>query len=165
MEEKPLDPDRRGCSVLSDRQLLDLAELGCRVQTIYGYPQDIEWALMDGEFVLFQTRPMTSFSFDPEIGQWTSGNYREVLPGFASPLALSLSLEHDYGRAFTEFFRKIGLGNPPPGTIWWLTISMPALWRRTAVTDGRRCLPIALADGRIETSTSIPSRCNSLQIT
>jgi len=125
VREEPLPSAQHGRPVLSDERLLELTELGYRVQALYGYPQDIEWALVDegptshmGGFVLLQTRPLTSYSFDPGLGQWTSGNYREVLPGFASPLAMSLSLEHDYGRALSEFFRDIKMGEAPPGTVW-----------------------------------------------
>jgi pyruvate,water dikinase len=69
VREESLPPDQRDRTVLSDGQVLELTELGYRVQALYGYPQDIEWALVDGEFVLLQTRPLTSFSFDPELGQ------------------------------------------------------------------------------------------------
>ena len=128
VREEPLSPDRRDRPVLSDEQLLNLTDLGYRVQALYGYPQDIEWALVDGAFVLLQTRPLTSFSFDPGLGQWTSGNYREVLPGLASPLAMSLSLEHDYGRALSEFFRDIKMGEAPPGTVWGRPFFGRAYW-------------------------------------
>jgi len=99
---------------LTDEQLLQLTELGFRVQAIYGYPQDIEWALVDGEFDVLQTRPMTSFSFDPNMGQWTSGNHREVFPGFPSPLSISLSLRHEYAAAMKGFFLKLSMGKTPP---------------------------------------------------
>jgi phosphohistidine swiveling domain-containing protein len=126
--EEALPPSQHGHPVLSDQQLLDLTELGYRVQAIYGYPQDIEWALVDGSLALLQTRPLTSFSFDPSLGQWTSGNYREVLPGFASPLAMSLSLEHDYGRALSEFFRDIRMGEASPNTVWGRPFFGRAYW-------------------------------------
>jgi phosphohistidine swiveling domain-containing protein len=128
VREEPLPPDQHDRAVVGDEQLLQLTELGYRVQALYGYPQDIEWALVDGTFVLLQTRPLTSFSFDPGLGQWTSGNYREVLPGFASPLAMSLSLEHDYGRALSEFFRDIKMGEAPPGTVWGRPFFGRAFW-------------------------------------
>ncbi len=116
--EVAVPPDRRGRPVLDDRQLLELAELGYQVQALYGFPQDVEWALADGHFYLLQTRPMTAFQFDPGMGQWTSANHREVLPGFASPLSLSLSLEIEYGRALAGMFRDLKMGEAPPGTVW-----------------------------------------------
>ncbi|WP_169239870.1 PEP/pyruvate-binding domain-containing protein, partial [Candidatus Roseilinea sp. NK_OTU-006] len=126
--EQPLAPQQQAQAVLDDAQALELAALGQRVQALYGYPQDIEWAWVDGRFVLLQTRPLTSFSFDPALGQWTSGNYREVLPGFACPLALSLSLEHEYGRSLSQFVREIKLGEAPPGTVWGRPFFGRAYW-------------------------------------
>ena len=118
VQEAPVPADRRGYPVLDEAQLLELAELGYRVQAFYGYPQDVEWALADGRFFVLQARPLTAFQFDPELGQWTSANYREVLPGFASPLSLSISLEREYGRALATLFRDLKMGEAPPGTIW-----------------------------------------------
>ncbi len=141
VREEALAPERYGRPVLGDEQLLELMDLGCRVQAIYGYPQDVEWALVDGEFVLLQTRPLTSFSFDPGLGQWTSGNYREVLPGFASPLAMSLSLEHDYGRALSEFFRDIKMGEAPPGTVWGRPFFGRAYWNVGVVKQFAALIP------------------------
>ena len=37
-----------------------LAELGNRIETHYGKPQDIEWALADDEIFVVQSRPITS---------------------------------------------------------------------------------------------------------
>jgi pyruvate,water dikinase len=45
---------------LSDEHILKLARLGDRIEAIYGFPQDIEWAWADGEFQLLQARPITS---------------------------------------------------------------------------------------------------------
>ena len=50
---------------------------------------------------------------------------------------------------------------PAPGTLWREVISIPALVRWTEVSPGRRCLPIEAADGKSDTSTSIPSRWSS----
>jgi phosphohistidine swiveling domain-containing protein len=118
IKEVELASDEAARTSLSDAQLLELADLGVRVQKLYGYPQDIEWAMMDGQFVILQTRPMTSFSFDPQMAQWTSGNHREVLPGFPSPLSISLSLRHEYGAALSEVFRANKMGESKPGTEW-----------------------------------------------
>ncbi|SDB93204.1 pyruvate, water dikinase [Raineyella antarctica] len=46
--------------VLTDAQVADLAALGRRIQDEYDNPQDIEWALVDGELHVLQTRAITS---------------------------------------------------------------------------------------------------------
>ncbi|MCE2415762.1 hypothetical protein J4G07_17395 [Candidatus Poribacteria bacterium] len=45
---------------LTDAQLKELTQLGRQVETYYGQPMDIEWALADGQFVLLQSRYITT---------------------------------------------------------------------------------------------------------
>ncbi len=45
---------------LTDAQLKELTHLGMRVETHYGHPMDIEWALTDGQFMLLQSRHITT---------------------------------------------------------------------------------------------------------
>ncbi len=45
---------------LSDGEVLELSEVGKRIEAHYGAPQDIEWGLVDGRFYLLQTRPITT---------------------------------------------------------------------------------------------------------
>jgi len=55
------DETSHGASqALSDEQILDLVRLGRQVENLYGIPQDIEWALVDQQLHLLQTRPITS---------------------------------------------------------------------------------------------------------
>jgi pyruvate, water dikinase len=57
-----LDPAEGGRRVLTDQQILDLAELGMSVERHYGSPQDIEWAGIDTEISLVQSRPITTLN-------------------------------------------------------------------------------------------------------
>ena len=45
---------------LTDAQLKELTQLGMQVETHYGQSMDIEWALTDGQFVLLQSRYITT---------------------------------------------------------------------------------------------------------
>ncbi|HET9722052.1 MAG TPA: PEP/pyruvate-binding domain-containing protein [Candidatus Saccharimonadales bacterium] len=45
---------------LSEEDVLELAELGVKVEQHYGRPQDIEWAQVDGKFYILQSRPITT---------------------------------------------------------------------------------------------------------
>jgi len=107
VREVAVPEDRRIQPCLTDQQLLRLMQLGYRVQEIYGYPQDIEWALHEGEFYVLQARPLTSYTFAPEIGQWTSANFREVMPGFITPLSFSINIGYEWGRALEEIFQRL----------------------------------------------------------
>ena len=55
---------RQDVPSLTDAELQQLAHLGRQVETHYGQPMDIEWALADGQFVLLQSRYITTPS-DP----------------------------------------------------------------------------------------------------
>jgi pyruvate,water dikinase len=46
--------------VLSDAEILQIATLGRRVEERYGSPQDVEWAIGDGDVWLVQARPITT---------------------------------------------------------------------------------------------------------
>lgn len=48
------------CQALPDAQVLALADLGRRVEALYGEPQDIEWAWAGDALYLLQSRPITS---------------------------------------------------------------------------------------------------------
>ncbi|MGE5593688.1 MAG: PEP/pyruvate-binding domain-containing protein [Betaproteobacteria bacterium] len=125
----PVPEDMRACRTLDDAALLCLAHLGERIQEEYGLPQDVEWAMSGKEVFILQARPMTAFSFAPDFGEWTSANFREVMPGFASYLSQSLSFHHDFARATEEVFKRTRLyRRDDAGTTWAATFFGHGYW-------------------------------------
>ncbi|OYR40119.1 phosphoenolpyruvate synthase [Halorubrum sp. Eb13] len=59
-----VDEERRTARVLSDAEIGDLVALGERVEDHYGTPQDVEWAIRDGEIYMLQSRPITTIQED-----------------------------------------------------------------------------------------------------
>lgn len=57
----------------------DIAKIAKRIETHFGTPQDIEWALADGEFYILQARPITTL---PDEGPEVIPIPIEVPPGF-----------------------------------------------------------------------------------
>ncbi len=49
-------------AVLREAQVLELAQIGQRIEKHYGKPQDIEWALFDNQFYIVQSRPITTLA-------------------------------------------------------------------------------------------------------
>jgi pyruvate, water dikinase len=47
--------------VLDPEELVTLAGLGRSLEECFGSPQDVEWAIADGELYLLQSRPVTTF--------------------------------------------------------------------------------------------------------
>jgi pyruvate, water dikinase len=81
---------------ITDDQVIELARIGRRIQEHYGSPQDIEWAIQDGDIYIVQTRPVTAVGHPSEAGRPTEE--REVLvrglpasPGSASGTARILA--------------------------------------------------------------------------
>ncbi|PSQ01394.1 phosphoenolpyruvate synthase [Halobacteriales archaeon QS_5_70_17] len=52
--------EKRNRKVLEDGEIERLVELGRRVEDHYGDPQDVEWAIVDGEVFMLQSRPITT---------------------------------------------------------------------------------------------------------
>ncbi|TKX84562.1 phosphoenolpyruvate synthase, partial [Halorubrum sp. SS5] len=59
-----VEEERRHERVLSDAEIGDLVELGERVESHYGAPQDVEWAIYDDEIYMLQSRPITTIRED-----------------------------------------------------------------------------------------------------
>jgi pyruvate,water dikinase len=55
-KEIAVTPDKMDAPTLSERQVLDLGEIGLKIETLFGYPQDIEWAYEGEELFILQSR-------------------------------------------------------------------------------------------------------------
>jgi pyruvate, water dikinase len=60
VSERPLAPDEGGARKAGDELLAQLARLGDDLEQRVGVPQDIEWAVQDGELYVLQARPVTA---------------------------------------------------------------------------------------------------------
>ncbi len=49
-----------GKQKLSDKQIIKLAELCQKIEKLFKYPQDIEWAFAKGKIYILQSRPITT---------------------------------------------------------------------------------------------------------
>ncbi|WP_336326157.1 phosphoenolpyruvate synthase [Halovenus sp. HT40] len=60
--EREVPADKQNEQVLSEAELEELRETGEMIEEYYGEPQDVEWAIYDGELYLLQSRPITTIS-------------------------------------------------------------------------------------------------------
>ncbi len=60
VRERELAPEEGGARTLDEDQLRALAELGAGLEERLGAPQDIEWAIENGELYVLQARPVTT---------------------------------------------------------------------------------------------------------
>jgi pyruvate,water dikinase len=89
--EVEVPEDERNARVLDDDEIARLVELGREVEEYYDAPQDVEWAMVDGDVYMLQSRPITTISDEEEHETDESGEAEEVLlsglgasPGVAS---------------------------------------------------------------------------------
>ncbi len=47
---------------LSEEQLKELVKIGKQIEYLYGHPQDIEWVMDNNEFLIVQSRPITTLA-------------------------------------------------------------------------------------------------------
>ena len=94
--QETLSAAQREQTVLTDAQILALAELGSEVESHYGTPQDIEWAIADGQIYLLQARPITSLypidglqSPDDSLHIFFSLGHQQSMLRAMAPLSIS----------------------------------------------------------------------------
>lgn len=88
-------PGRGSGPVLTDAQLLRLAELGARIATSLGHPQDVEWCLRDDEIYVVQSRPITTLfpappAPDGEVHVYISVGHQQMMTDAMKPLGISV---------------------------------------------------------------------------
>lgn len=59
-EEKPVPAAKRDKQKLSEKQILELADICKKIENHYEFPCDIEWAIERGKFYITQSRPITT---------------------------------------------------------------------------------------------------------
>ncbi len=78
----PVPPEKRSQQKLPDNKIVELAKIGRMIEDIYGFPQDIEWALEEGRLYIVQSRAITTIGRkekDVEVREEEEENNEEVL--------------------------------------------------------------------------------------
>lgn len=96
-ETRPIDPGRQNTQVLTEAQILKLAEIGRRIEAHFGSPQDIEWCWSDDAFYIVQSRPITTLypipdAPDHENRVYLSVGHQQMMTDPIKPLGLSFYL-------------------------------------------------------------------------
>ncbi|MFC6785264.1 phosphoenolpyruvate synthase [Halobaculum halobium] len=74
--EREVSAEKREERVLTDAEIERLVELGRQVEDHYGSPQDVEWAVYEGDVYMLQSRPITTIS-DSTSGTGTNPSNAE----------------------------------------------------------------------------------------
>lgn len=93
--EEVIAPERQDEPALTDAQVVRLTQLGRRIEAHFGRPQDIEWCLVDDDFQIVQSRPITTLFPIPEAGDrenhvYVSVGHQQMMTDAMKPLGLSI---------------------------------------------------------------------------
>jgi pyruvate,water dikinase len=107
--ERDVPEGKRDRRVLTDEELSAMVEWGEEIESYYGEPQDVEWAMVDGEVYLLQSRPITTISEATTEGSVADGGVAEQDDDDDGEIVLS-GLGASPGRASGEvsIVREIG---------------------------------------------------------
>jgi phosphoenolpyruvate synthase/pyruvate phosphate dikinase len=120
--EQAIEPVRQNQPALTDAQVVQLAQLGRRIEAHFDRPQDIEWCLVDDGFQIVQSRPITTLFPIPEVGDranhvYVSVGHQQMMTDPMKPFGLSVwqltALRPMYeagGRLFVDVIQ--GLASP-----------------------------------------------------
>lgn len=169
-------------AALSEHQILRLDALGRRIEAHFGTPQDIEWCLVDDDFHVVQSRPITTLFPVPVVSDnenhvWMSVAHQQMMTDAFKPLGLSVwqlttprPMGEAGGRLFVDVTQELASSTTRPAFLGMLAKADPlfrnaldiVLERHDFVplrTDDTTVRPIAgmtPAQDAIETDAAIP---------
>ena len=94
---------------LSEAQIENLVSRLVELNKFYDFPQDVEWAIENGQLYILQSRPITHLNIP--IGTktiWDNSNIIESYPGVTTPLTFSFIREM-YRVVYIQFSQLLGL--------------------------------------------------------
>ncbi|MBN2909436.1 phosphoenolpyruvate synthase [Polycladomyces sp. WAk] len=94
-EIRELPPELQQQQALPDQKILELAELGRRIEKHYGAEQDIEWCLEGDRIYILQSRPITSLypvpaADDDNYHVYLSIGHSQMMTDYMKPLGISV---------------------------------------------------------------------------
>src|SRR5438045_5591681 len=119
--EQAIEQLRQDQPALTDARVVRLTQLGRRIEAHFGRPQDIEWCLVDDDFLIVQSRPITTLfpvppQSDGENHVYVSVGHGQMMTDAMKPLGISLwqltagrPMYEAGGRLFVDVTRSLAL--------------------------------------------------------
>jgi pyruvate,water dikinase len=114
-----IEQERQQQPSLTDAQAVRLAQLGRRIEAHFGRPQDVEWSLVDDDFLVVQSRPITTLfpiptESDADNHVYVSVGHGQMMTDAMKPLGLSFwqmttprPMAEAGGRLFVDVTRQL----------------------------------------------------------
>ena len=118
-EEQAIEPERQRQPALTDAQVLQLAQLGRRIEAHFGRPQDIEWCVAGGDIWIVQSRPITTLfpipaADDEDNHLYVSVGHQQMMTDPMKPLGVSVwqltamaTMHEAGGRLFVDVAQRL----------------------------------------------------------
>ncbi len=106
-----LEPAQQNRQALTDEQILQLAQIGRKIEAHFGSPQDIEWCLVAESFMIVQSRPITTLYPIPQANAGASSAHAD------QENHVYISVGHQ--QMMTDAMKPLGL------SVWQLTSGRP----------------------------------------
>ncbi len=138
-QELAIEPERQEQPALTDTQIVRLAQLSRQIEAHFGQPQDIEWCLVDDEFQIVQSRPITTLfpipvADDRENHAYISVGHQQMMTDPMKPLGLSMwqlttprPMAEAGGRLFVDVTAILGSPTSRAGILQALRRSDPLI--------------------------------------
>ena len=102
--EVSVSANEQNAESLNAKNLKAIYEVALKIENFYGRPQDVEWAIKDGELFILQSRPVTT---GIENGRgilylWDNSNIVESYGGLTMPLTFGFA-HHVYHQVYVQF--------------------------------------------------------------
>ncbi|HIW98958.1 MAG TPA: phosphoenolpyruvate synthase, partial [Candidatus Nesterenkonia stercoripullorum] len=135
-QEVEMEPGQASRAAVDGDRRADVARLAVRAEDHFGFPQDIEWAISDGELFLLQSRPVTRVA-----PRWTRDESAERFPHAVTPLTWDL-VEAGFHDSLRHSFALMDL--PPFGDTWFAMRDYYIYGNQTAVELYSGRLPVSM---------------------
>jgi pyruvate,water dikinase len=167
-QEQAIDPERQEEPALTDAQVVQLAQLGRRIEAHFDRPQDIEWCLVDDDFRIVQSRPITTLFPIPEIGDgadhvYVSVGHQQMMTDAMKPLGLSFwqltaarPMYDAGGRLFVDIATELGSAAGRVRMVEGLGQSDPLIGDALRTVVERDFIPLRPDDGPGDTPAAAP---------
>lgn len=139
---------------LTDAEAIRLAQLGRRIESHFGRPQDIEWCLTDDAFQIVQSRPITTLfpipvTDDGEHHVYVSTGHQQMMTDPMTPLGISVRqltsvrpMPEAAGRLFVDITRELASPAIRTGIVTGLGRSDPLIGDALQAVVDRDFVPL-----------------------
>ena len=137
--QKEIEPERQLQPALTDEQVVRLTRLGRRIEAHFRRPQDIEWCLVDDDFLIVQSRPITTLfpipvQSDRDNHVYLSVGHQQMMTDAMKPLGISVwqlttprPMAVAGGRLFVDVTRQLASPSSRAGLLELMGRSDPLL--------------------------------------